>query len=84
MVAALISNGTEAHIYLELFSRSPQCPSPRPIWDPHTLSRKRVCPPPRTKKGLGHTRLRVRGWVGPNSDDSRKSLGLCLLCGYKF
>jgi hypothetical protein len=27
-----------------------------------------------------HTRLRVRGWGSPNSDDLRKSLGLCLLC----
>jgi hypothetical protein len=27
-----------------------------------------------------HTRLRVRGWGSPNSDDWRKSLALCLLC----
>jgi hypothetical protein len=27
------------------------------------------------------TRLRVRGWGSPNSDDRRKSLALCLLCG---
>ncbi len=33
-------------------------------------------PPP----GWGHTRLRVRGSGGPNSDDWRKSLALCLLC----
>ncbi len=30
--------------------------------------------------GGGHSRLRVRGWVSPNSDDLRKSLALCLLC----
>jgi hypothetical protein len=35
------------------------------------LSHQRVC----------HTRLRVRGWGSPNSDDWRKSLSLCLLCG---
>jgi hypothetical protein len=29
----------------------------------------------------GHTRPRVRGWWSPNSDDWRKSLALCLLCG---
>jgi hypothetical protein len=43
----------------------------------HPLSRKRGCPP-WTKEG--YTRLRVRGWGGPNSDDWRKSLVLCLLC----
>ncbi len=36
-------------------------------------------PPPRTD-GEGETRLRVRGWGSPNSDDWRKSLALCLLC----
>ncbi len=43
----------------------------------HTLSGKRVSPTPWTK----HTRLRMRGWGSPNSDDWRKSLALCLLCG---
>ena len=31
-------------------------------------------------KGGGHTRLRVRGWGSPNSDDLRKGIALCLLC----
>jgi hypothetical protein len=31
--------------------------------------------------GGGHTRLRARGWWSPNSDDWRKGLALCLLCG---
>jgi hypothetical protein len=44
----------------------------------HPLSRQRVCPSPRYQGG-GHTRLRVRGWGSPNSDDWRKSLALCLL-----
>ncbi len=55
-------------------------PPPPP---PHPLSRKRVCPcsplPPRNQRGGGHTRL--RGWGGACSDDWRKSLALCLLCG---
>jgi len=43
-------------------------------------------PPPLSSLGTkgwgggGHTRLRVRGWGSPNSDDWRKSLALCLLC----
>ncbi len=37
--------------------------------------------PPGTKGGGGvHTRLRMRGWESPNSDDWRTSLELCLLC----
>ncbi len=47
----------------------------------HPLSRQRVFLPPPEPKGGGHTRVRVRGWGSPNSDDWRKSLALCLLCG---
>ncbi len=48
----------------------------------HPLSCQPVCPSPRNKgRGAQHTRLRVRGWGSPNSDDWRKSLALCLLCG---
>jgi hypothetical protein len=36
-------------------------------------------PPPDQRVG-GHTRLRLKGWGRPNSDDWRKSLALCLLC----
>ncbi len=36
-------------------------------------------PLPPEPKGEGHTRLRVRGWGSPNSDDWRKGLALCLL-----
>jgi len=46
---------------------------------PQPLSRQRVCPSPQMREG--QTRLRVRGWGSPNSDDFRKSLGHCLLCG---
>ncbi len=60
------------------------CPvSTRWHWDPHPLSRKRVYPPPRNhQRGGGHTRLRVKWWGNPNSDDWRErlALALCLLC----
>jgi hypothetical protein len=46
----------------------------------HPLSPQRVCR--RNQRGGGHTRLRVRGWGPPDSDDWRKSLALCLLCGF--
>ncbi len=50
----------------------------------HSLTRRRVCPPPPLGSGReGHTRLRVSGWGSPNSDDWRKSLALCLLCDAK-
>jgi hypothetical protein len=45
---------------------------------PTPLSPASVPLPP--EPGGGHTRLRVRGWGSPNSDDWRKSLALCLLC----
>ncbi len=44
------------------------------------LSLASECAPPPGTKG-GHTRLRVRGWGSPNSNDWRKSLALCLLYG---
>jgi hypothetical protein len=37
-------------------------------------------PLPPEPGGGGDTRLRVKGWGSPNSDDLRKSLALCLLC----
>jgi hypothetical protein len=46
----------------------------------HPFSHQRVCPSPQNQR-VGHTRLRVRGWGSPNSDDWRKSFALCLLCG---
>ncbi len=39
------------------------------------LSRQRVCPSPQNPGG-GHTRLRVRDWGSPNSDDWKKSSAL--------
>ncbi len=52
----------------------PQCLSPRTnchLVPPHPLSRS---------VSLPRNRL-VRGWGGPSSDECRKGLGLCLLCG---
>ncbi len=46
---------------------------------PPPLSPASVPLPPELKGGR-HTRLRVRGWGSPNSEDWRKSLSLCLLC----
>jgi hypothetical protein len=53
------------------------CPLVR-IGTPPPPSPASECVPPGTN-GREHTRLRVRGG-GPNSDDWRKSLALCLLC----
>ncbi len=56
--------------------------SPRRIWDsPNPTLASECAPPTRTGGGEGQTRLRVRGWGSPNSNDWRKSLALCLLCG---
>jgi hypothetical protein len=65
-------------IYLEYLSVSPFLR----IGAPHPLS-PQASVPLCYQKGE-HTRLRVREWEGPNSDDWRKSLNslvLCLLCG---
>ncbi len=46
--------------------------SPRRNWDSPTPSLATECgPPPGTKRGED-SRLRVRGWGSPNSDDWRK------------
>ncbi len=56
--------------------------SPRRNWDSPIPSLVCECAPsPRTKGWGGHTRQWARGWGSPNSDDWRKSLALCQLCG---
>jgi hypothetical protein len=49
--------------------------SPRRNWDSPTPCLASYCaPPPGTKRGGGwHSRLRVRGWGSPNSEDWRKA-----------
>ncbi len=52
---------------------------------PTPLSRYSECvPPPVGTKGGGHSRRGVSGRGGPNSDDWRKNLVLCLLRGLYF
>ncbi len=47
-----------------------QCLSPHQNWDPTTPSPARECIPPTPEPQEGeHTRLRVRGWGSPYSDD---------------
>ncbi len=63
--------------------RVPQCLFPCPNWDhPHPLSRPRVRSPRPEQKGRGDTVVCGWGGGGPNSDDWRKGLALCLLCGH--
>ncbi len=50
--------------------------TPRP---PPTLPQASVSPSPGTKE-RAQTHFRGEGVEGPNSDDWRKSLALCLLC----
>ncbi len=53
--------------------RVPQCLSPHPNWG---------LPLSQNQRGKGHTRLRVRGWGAPNSDERKSyTVILCLLCG---
>jgi hypothetical protein len=60
------------------------CLSPCPNWDPPPpLLQASAFPPPLPPgtKGRGTHSPTVEGLGGPNSDDWRKSLSLCLLCG---
>ncbi len=56
--------------------------SPRRNWDSPNPSLASEFPS--TQNRGGHTCLRVRGWVSPNSDNSRKSGAHCLLCALKY
>ncbi len=70
----------KVHIYEEYHS---VCPLVGIGTLPPPLSLASVPLPPEPEPG-GHTRLRIRGWGSPNSDDWRKSLALCLLCFLLF
>ncbi len=52
-------------------------------WDsPHPFSRRRVCPPPHPLvRGGGHTRLRLKGWGSPNSNEGTYTVVLYI---YKY
>ncbi len=54
------------------------------IGTPPPLQPQASVPSPPDQWVGGHTRLRLKGWGSPNSDDWRKSLALCLLCGYIY
>ncbi len=60
--------------------------SPRRPWDSPNPSPASECALPLPRVGsmggeaVRHTRLRLKGWGSPNSDDRRKSLALSLLC----
>ncbi len=59
--------------------RAPQCMSPRRNWDSPNPSLASECaPPPRPKGERAHS---PAAEVVGESDDWRKSLALCLLCG---
>ncbi len=71
----MIAPGHKVQIYLEYHSVCPLVltgtpPTPVPLAG---------VSPQKNQRG-GHTRLRVRGWKGPNLEDWRKSLALYLLC----
>ncbi len=58
--------------------------APRPNWDPHTPSPASECvPPEESRGGEAHSPAGERvGEGGPNPDDWRKSLALCLICAF--
>jgi hypothetical protein len=58
--------------------------SPRRNWDSPTPLAASECALPPGQKGGGHTRLRLKGWGSPNSDDWRKSVALYLLCACNY
>jgi hypothetical protein len=66
---------------LLIYIRAPQCMSPRRNWDSPNRSPASECAlPPRTK-GWGAHSPAAKGVGSLSSDDWRKSLAICLLCG---
>ncbi len=59
--------------------RVPQCLSPRPHWDPHPLSRKRVCPSPWSQRGGKHAPQGVGGGRVPIRTTGEKPCTLSTL-----
>jgi hypothetical protein len=76
----------QVKIYFTTNCRVSQCLSPCPNWvHPTPLPQASVSSPapPESKVGGSNTRLRGERVGGPNSDDWRESLSLCLLCATK-
>ncbi len=48
---------------------------------PTPLAAGECAPPPPYGRGVGHTRLRERGWGSPNSDEGKYTVVLCM---YKY
>jgi hypothetical protein len=48
---------------------------------PHPFIRGRVCPPHPLVRGGGHTRLRLKGWGSPNSNEGTYTVVLYI---YKY
>ncbi len=69
-----------------LLPRVPQGISPRRSRDSLTPSPPSECaPPPPEPQGAGILACEWGGaWVSPDSNDWRKSLALCVLCGYHW
>jgi hypothetical protein len=74
---AAYSPGHKVHIYTEYHSVCPLV-GIRTLPSPSLASE--CAPPPQPKGGRAHSPA-GKGWGSPNSDDWRKSLALCLLCG---
>ncbi len=68
LYAFVYYNPQRTYIY-----RVPQCMGPRLNWDSPTPSLAGECATSPGTKGGWHSRLRVRGWGSPNSDDWRKA-----------
>ncbi len=67
-------------LYCIYFQRTTVYVPSSELWLSHPLSSQRVCPSPRNQRG-GTLAYGWGIWGSPNSDDWRKSLALCLLCG---
>ncbi len=53
--------------------RAPQCMSPRWNWDSPPLQPQASVPSPPDQRVGGHTRLRLKGWGSPNSNNWRNA-----------
>jgi hypothetical protein len=66
----IFSQGTSQSTYIY---RAPQYMSPRWNWDSPTPLAASECALPAYQRVGGHTRLRLKGWGSPNSNDWRNA-----------